>query len=146
MLLNFGVGKDSWESLRLQRDPTCPSQRKSVLNIHWKDWCWSWNFNILATWCKELTHLKRSWCWEWFKEGGEGDSTGWDNSMASPTQWTWVWVNSESWCWRGKAGVLRSMGSQSVTHNWATELNWTEGIKHILLFLNFNLKKKKLQI
>ena len=59
MLLNYGVGEDSWESLGLQGDPTSQSQRKSVLNIHWKGWCWSWNSNPLATWCKELTHWKR---------------------------------------------------------------------------------------
>ena len=51
-------------------------KRKSVLNIHWKDWCWSWNSNTLATWCEELTHLKRPWCWERLRtgeEGGDGD-------------------------------------------------------------------------
>ena len=67
-------------------DPTSPS-RKSVLNIHWKDWCWSWNSNTLATWCKELNHGKRPWCWEKLKVGGEGDDRGWDGWMASPTQW-----------------------------------------------------------
>ena len=59
MLLNCGVGKDSWESLGLQGDQTSPSQSQSALNIHWKDWCWSWSFNILATWWEELTHWKR---------------------------------------------------------------------------------------
>ena len=54
-------------------DPTSPSQRKSVLNIHWKDWCWSRNSNTLASWCKELTHWKRPWCWERLKAGGEED-------------------------------------------------------------------------
>ena len=126
MLLNCGVGEDSWESLRLQGDPTSPSWRKSVLNIHWKDWCWSWNSNILATWCEELTHLKRSWCWDRLKAGGEGDHRGWDGWMASPPQWTWVWVNSRSWWWTGRPGVLRFIGSQRVGHDWATELNWTE--------------------
>ena len=52
-------GEDAWESFGLQRTQTSPSYRKSVLNIHWKDWCWSWNSNTLATWCKELTHWKR---------------------------------------------------------------------------------------
>ena len=52
--------------------------KKSVLNIHWKDWCWSWNSNTLATWWEELTHLKRPWCWERLKVGGEGDDRGWD--------------------------------------------------------------------
>ena len=63
---------------------------KSVPNIHWKDWCWSWSLNTLATWCEELTHLKRPCCWERLKAGGEGDDRGWDGWMASPTQWTWV--------------------------------------------------------
>ena len=53
MLLNCGVGEDSWESLGLQGDQTCHSKRKSILNIHWKDWRWSWNSNTLATWCKD---------------------------------------------------------------------------------------------
>ena len=57
MLLNCDVGEDSWESLGLQGDPTSQLWRKSVLNIHWKDWCWSWNSNTLATWCEKLTHL-----------------------------------------------------------------------------------------
>ena len=71
--------------------------RKSVLNIHWKDWCWSWNSNILATWCEELTPWKRLWCWERLKAGGEGDDRGWDGWMASPARWTWVWTNFRSW-------------------------------------------------
>ena len=66
------------------------------------------------------------WCWERLKVGGEGDDRGWDGWMASPTQWTWVWVNSRSWWWTGRPGVLKSMGSQRVGHDWATELNWTE--------------------
>ena len=79
-----------------------------------------------ATWCEELTHLKRPWCWERLKAGGEGDERGWDGWMASPTQWTWVWVNSWSWWWTRRPGVLWFMGSQRVGHDWATELNWIE--------------------
>ena len=60
ILLNCGVGEDSWESLGLQGDPTSPFWGRSVLGVHWKDWCWSWNSNILATWYEELTHWKRS--------------------------------------------------------------------------------------
>ena len=123
MLLNCGVGEDSWESLGLQGDPTSPSWRKSVLNIHWKDWCWSWNSDTLATWCEELTHWKRPWCWEGLGAGGKGDDRGWDGWMASPTQWTWVCVNSGSWWWTGRPGVLWFMGSQRVRHDWETELN-----------------------
>ena len=121
MLLNCGVGEDSWESLGQQGDPTSPFWRKSVLNIHWKNWCWS--SNTVATWCEELTHLKRPWCWERLKAGGEGDNRGWDGWMASPTRKTWVWASSGSWCWTGRPGVLQSMGSQIVGHDWATELN-----------------------
>ena len=96
---------------------------KSVLNIHWKDWCWSWNSNTLATWCKELSHWKRPWCWERLKAGGEGDDRGWDGWMASLTQWTWVWVNSGSWWWTGKPGVLQSVCKALYT---TEQLNWTE--------------------
>ena len=64
--------------------------------------------------------------------GGEGDGRGWDGWMASPTQWTWVWVNSGSWWWTGRPGVLQSMGSQRVGQDWANELNWTELKLHIL--------------
>ena len=99
--------------------------KEIILNIHWMDWSWSWNSNTLATWCKELTHLKRPWCWERLKGGGEGDDRGWDGYIASPTQWIWVWVNSRSWRWTGRLGVLQSMGLQRVGHDWATELNWT---------------------
>ena len=95
-----------------------------VLNIHWKDWCWSWNSNTLATSCEELTRWKRPWCWEGLGAGGEGDNRGWDGWMTSPTRWTWVWVNSGSWWWTGRPGVLQFMGSQRVRHDWATELNW----------------------
>ena len=86
----------------------------------------SWSSNTWATWCKEQTHLKRPWCWERLKAGGEGDDRGWDGWMASLTWCTWVWASSRSWWWIGKPGVLQSMGSQRVRHDWATELNWTE--------------------
>ena len=68
--------------------------------------------------------LKRPWCWKRLKVGGKGNDRGWDGWMASPTQWTWVWVSSGSWWWTGKPGVLPSMGSQRVGHDWVTELNW----------------------
>ena len=126
MLLNCGVGEDSWEPLGLQGDPTSPSWRRLVLGVHWKDWCWSWNSYTLATSCKELTLWKRPWCWEGLGAGGEGDNRGWDGWMASPTQWALVWVNSRSWWWTWRPGVLQFMGSQRVRHDWATELNWTE--------------------
>ena len=96
------------------------------MNIHWKDWYWSWNCNTLATWCEELTHLKRPRCWERLKAGGVGADRGWDDWMASLTQWTWVWVSSGSWWWTGRACMLQSIGSQRVGHDQGIELNWTD--------------------
>ena len=78
----------------------------------------------LATWCEELTRLKRPWCWEGLGAGGEGNDRGWDGWMASPTQWTWVWVDSGRWWWTGRPGILQFTGSQRVRHYWVTELNW----------------------
>ena len=128
MLLNCGVGEDSWESLGLQGDPTSPSWRRSVLGVNWKDWCWSWNSNTLATSYEELTHWKRPWCWEGLGAGGEGDNRGWDGLMASPTWWTWVWVNSGSWWWTGLVmdGVAWCAAIYGVAKSWTWLSNWTE--------------------
>ena len=75
--------------------------------------------NILATWCEELTHLKRPWCWERLK-AVEGDDRGKDVWMTSLTQWIGVWANSGRWRWTGKPGVLQSMRFRSRTRlgNW----------------------------
>ena len=91
----------------LEKTLESPLDSKEIQPVHPKEgksWgfigrngCWRWNSNTLATSCKELTRLKRPWCWERLKAGGEGDDRGWDGWMASPTQWTWVWVNSRSW-------------------------------------------------
>ena len=70
--------------------------------------------------CEELTHWKRLW----LGAGGEGDDRGWDGWMASRTRWMWVWVNSGSWWWTGRPGMLQFMGLQRVRHDWVTELNW----------------------
>ena len=91
------------------------------LNIHWKDWCWNWGSNTLATWCKSWP-----WCWERLKAGGEGDDRRRDGWMASLTRWTWVWASSRSWWWTGKPGVLQSMGSQRVWYSSVTELMFWE--------------------
>ena len=94
------------------------------LNIHRKDWCWSWNSKTLATWCEELTHWKRPWCWARLKAGGEGDDREWDGWMASLTQWTQVWVNSRSWWWQGSLACCGPWGCKELdTTEW---LNWTE--------------------
>ena len=101
-----------WRLLRV------PWIARSVLGVHWKDWCWSWNLNTLATWCEELAHLKRPWCWERLR-AGEGDDRGWNDWMASPTQWIWVRVDSGSWWWTARPGVAKS---QTPLSDW-TELN-----------------------
>ena len=101
-----------------------PVHFRGICPVHWKDWCWSWDSNTLATWCEELTHLKRPWCWERLRAGGEGDR-GWGGWMASPTQWSWVWVNSGSWWWTRKPGILRRVAKcQTPLSDW-TELDKT---------------------
>ena len=124
MFLNCGVGEDSWVFLGLQGDPASPSWRRSVLDVHWRDWCWSWNSNTLATWCRELTHLKRPWCWERLRARGEGDDRGWDGWMAS-------WHNGHGFGWTpgvgdGQGGLVYC-GSLGCKKSDTTErLNWTE--------------------
>ena len=83
---------------------------------------------------RRVDSLERLWCWEGLGAGGEGDDRGWDGWMASPTQQTWVWVNSGSWCWTGRPSVLRFMGSQRVGHNWVTELKIN--LKYFLRFIH----------
>ena len=114
MFKNSYITHVLWRTVVLEKTLESPLDCKEIQPVqpkgdqswvHWKDWCWSWNSNILATWCEELTHLKRPWCWEWLRAGGEEDDRGWDGWMASPTWWTWVWVNSGSWWWTGRPGV-----------------------------------------
>ena len=94
---------------------------KLVLNIYWKDWCWSWNSNTLATWCEEMTHWKRPWCWERLKVGGERDNRGWDGWMVSLTRWTWVWTLGVG---DGQGG-LASFSSRGCKESDMTEpRNW----------------------
>ena len=69
----------------------------------------------------------KTMCWERWSEGGEGDDRGWDGWMPSPTQWAWVWMDSRSWWWTGRPGVLQFMGSQRLGHDWVTEL--TDNLK-----------------
>ena len=121
--------KESWApknwcfwTVVLEKTLESPLDCKEIQPVHPK-WNQSWIFirrtdaeaetPVLATpvakvltHLKELTHLKRPWCWERVKAGGEGDDRGWDGWKASPTQWTWVWVNSGSWWWTGRPGVL----------------------------------------
>ena len=98
------------------------------------------NSNTLATWCKELTHLKKPWCWERLKAGGEGDDRGWDGWMASPTRWTGVWVSSGSWWWTGRPGCCTPRGHKESDRT--DLLNWTE-LKLYLKNLNSKSERKK---
>ena len=118
MVLNCFAGENSWHSLGQQRDQTSQSWRKSTLNTHRKNWCWSWSSNILVTWCKQPTHWKRPWSWERLKAGEEG-IRGWDGWMASPMQWTWTWANFRRWWGTERLVVLQSMGcEESDTIGW----------------------------
>ena len=124
-----------WCWRRLLRVPwTAGRPNQSILKeispgVHWRDWCWSWNSNTLPIWWEELTHLKRPSCWETLRARGEGDDRGWDGWIASPTQWTWVWVDSRSLWWKGRPGVLLLIGSQRAGHDWATELTELTDLK-----------------
>ena len=108
-------------------------------DIHWKDWCWSWNSNTLAIWCWEQTYWKRPCYWERLRAGGEGDYRGWDGWTVSPTQWTWVCASSGGWWRTGKPGELQSMGSR-VGHDWTTgqQQNKCQGKQFTVLGRMFN--------
>ena len=121
----------------LEKSLESPLDSKEIQPVHPKgnqSWIFfgSWNSNTLATWCKELIHLKIPWCWERLKAGDRG----WDGWMASPTQWTRVWVSSKSWWWTGRPGMLQSMRSMELDtterlnrnelKNWELYFIWWE--------------------
>ena len=93
--------------------------RQSSLNVHWKDWCWNWSSNSLATWWEELTHWKRPWCWDRLRREKKGttedEMVGWHHQFNG-----WVWANSRRQ-WRAeKPGALQSIGCR-VRHDSVTE-------------------------
>ena len=119
MLLNCGVGEDSWESLGLQGDPVYPKGNQS--------WIFTGRTDAKAEmpilWPPDVKtdSLEKTLMLGKLKAGGEGDDRGWDGWIASLTWWTRVWVCSRSWWWTGKPDVLQSSGSQRIGHNWMTE-------------------------
>ena len=146
MLLNYGVGEDSWESLGLLGDPTSPSQRRSVLDVHWKDWCWSWIFNTLATWLigKDPDAGKDRGQEE--KGMTEDEMVGWHHQF-----------NGHGFGWA--PGVGDGQGGLACCNSWGRkesdtteQLNWTEMTrwmkKQIVVYpqnrIKLNIKKKML--
>ena len=86
--------------------------------------------------CGQQTQMQlkdKIWDHLWYSGGWERDDRGWDGWMASPNRWTWVWTSSWSWWWTGKPGVLQSMESQRVRHNWETELKGLHSVIRSLL-------------
>ena len=138
MLLNCGVGEDSWGSLGLQGDPTSPFWRRSTLGFLWKEWCCSWNSSTLASSWEELTHWKRLWCWEGLGAGGEGDAqdemAGWHH-----------WLNGRESEWTpgvgdGQGGLACCNScKESDTTEW---LNWTDLYSVWEKYATFHLGKK----
>ena len=135
--------KESWApknwcfwTVVLEKTLKSPLDCKEIQTVHPKgnqSWMFIGRTNVEAkTPILWPTDAKRWLIWkdpdaekDWRQEE-KGMIKGWDGWMASPTQWTWVWVSYGSWWWTGRPGMLQSMGLQRVRPDWATELNWTE--------------------
>ena len=124
MLLNCGVGEDSWESLALQGDQSILKEISPGCSL--EGLMLKLKLQYFGHLMRRVDSLEKTLMLEGIGAGGEGDDRGWDGWMASPPQWMWVWVNSGSWWWTGRPGMLQFMGSQRVGHHWATEMNWTQ--------------------
>ena len=117
--------------------------------LHWKDWCWSWNSSNLATSCKDLTHWKRPWCWEGLGAGGEGDDTGWDGWMASPTDsmdmslsklWELV-MDREAW-----HAAIHGISKSWTRLSDSTELNWSIWVSQVAQWWRIHLPMQETQV
>ena len=111
------------ESLGLQGDPTSPFWRRSTLGCSLEGITLKLRLQYFGHFMWRVDSLEKTLMLGRIGTGGEGNDRGWDGCMASLTRWTWVWVNSRSWWWAGRPGVLWFMESQRVRHDWATELN-----------------------
>ena len=130
MLSNSGAGEQSWEFTGQQGDQTSQAFRKSTMNIHWHDRCWSWSSNPLF-FSSEQTLWKRPLCWEGLKARGAGCNRRWDVWMASSTQKTSVWASSRR-CWRtGKPGVLQSTDHSRTWLSYWTTTTMTYDVEHL---------------
>ena len=125
MLLNCGIGEDSWESLGLQEGSNHSILKEISPGISLEGML-KLKLQYFGHLMRRVDSLEKTLILGGIGAGGEGDDRGWDGWMASLTWWTWVWVNAGSWWWTGRPGVLWFMGLQRVGHDWATELNWTE--------------------
>ena len=128
MLLNCGVGEDSWESLGLQGDPTSPFWRRSALGFLWREGL-KLKLQYFGHLMQRVDSLEKT-----LMLGGVGgrrrrgqQRIRWLDGITDSMDV--IWVNSGCWWWTGRPGVLRFMGSQRVGHDWVTELNWTEACK-----------------
>ena len=120
MLLNYGVGEDSWESLGLQGDPNSLLKKISP-GCSLEGLMLKLKLQYFGHLMQRADSSEKTLMLGGIGAGGEGDNRGWDGWMASPTRWTWVWVNSGSWWWTGRPGELRFKGSQRIGHDWVTE-------------------------
>ena len=121
------LGWTSWISLQskgLSRDFSSTTVQQHPffgLNIYWKDWCWSWSSNTMATWCEQPTHWKKTLVLGKMEGRRRRGNKGWYSWMASLIPWTWTWAPSRRWWGTKKPGELQSMGSQRVENDLVTE-------------------------
>ena len=129
-----------WCWRRLLRAPwTTTKSNHSTLNIHWKDWCWNWGSNTLATWCKDSVHCKSPWCLIRLRAERKGGDRKWNSWILSQTQWTRVWANSGRYERTSKLGMLQSTGLQRVGHDLVTKQQQaTPPSQSISFFEEFN--------